>query len=322
MDRTDRHYRYLMRLISPRARLYTEMITASALLYGDRARLLEYDEREHPVAIQLGGSDPDELADAAGIAAHAGYDEINLNVGCPSGRVQSGNFGVKLMLEPALVAECVAALREASNLPVTVKTRIGVDEHDDYEFLRRLTERVVQSGVSGLIVHARKAWLEGLSPKQNRDIPPLDYARVYRLKQEFEDLPIVINGGFDTEHAVLEQTGRVDGVMLGRAAYGEPMLVGRIDACLSGVGAVAREAEVLTRYAGYVRAELDKGTPLTAMTRHLSGLFKHRPGARRWRQKLAALRPAAGGIDELIGDLASVDFVSRYNAQSAGNGTP
>jgi tRNA-dihydrouridine synthase A len=203
-----------------------------------------------------------------------------------------------------------------------VKTRIGVDEHDDYEVLRCLTERVVQAGVSGLIVHARKAWLEGLSPKQNRDIPPLDYTRVYRLKQDFDGLPIVINGGFECERAVLEQAGRVDGVMLGRAAYHEPMLISRIDARLDGVDPILREAEVLASYAGYVRAELDRGTPLTAMTRHLSGIFKHRPGARRWRQKLSALRATADGIDELIGELASMEFVSRYNAPSAGNGTP
>ena len=359
MERTDRHFRFLMRLMSPNARLYTEMITSSALLRGDRGRLLAYDAIEHPVAIQLGGNDPAALAECAAIAAAAGYDEVNLNVGCPSPRVQAGMFGAALMLDPGRVAECVAAMCEASAVPVTVKTRIGVDEHDDYEVLRGLTERVVAAGAVSLIVHARKAWLEGLSPKQNREIPPLDYPRVYRLKGEFPDLPIFINGGFTTEAEVLAQRGKVDGVMLGRSAYHEPMLIARLDRLLyrdlamgvSGVDARGSDARgsdpegsdpegsdprgsdpkgsdpdvelaVLRRYVAYMQRELAAGTPATAMTRHLTGLFKRRPGARHWRQRLSELSAAAGGIEQLIGELTSKPTRSRYNAESAGLAAP
>jgi tRNA-dihydrouridine synthase A len=317
MERTDRHFRYLMRLVSPNARLYTEMITVAALLHGDRERLLAFDSGEHPVAIQLGGSDPGALAQCARIAAEAGYDEVNLNVGCPSGRVQAGDFGAALMLDPGRVADCVAAMREACDVPVTVKTRIGVDEHDDYEVLRGLTERIVGAGVAGLAVHARKAWLKGLSPKQNREIPPLDYPRVYRLKTEFPALPIAINGGFTTEADVLAQAGKVDGVMLGRAAYQEPMLMARLDQLLNATPEVD-EFEVLAAYARHMRIEHAAGTPLTAMTRHLAGLFKHRPGARQWRRRLSELASTAQGVDELIGELTSMPQRTRYNADSAG----
>ena len=314
MERTDRHFRYLMRLVSPRARLYTEMITSAALLHGDARRFLAFDTSEHPVAVQLGGCEPAALAAAARLAAEAGYDEVNLNVGCPSGRVQAGDFGAKLMLDPGRVAACVAAMREATGLPVTVKTRLGVDEHDDYGVLRGLTERVVNAGVAGLIVHARKAWLKGLSPKQNREIPPLDYARVYRLKQDFPGLPIAINGGFATEQQVLAQRGRVDGVMLGRSAYHDPLLIGRLDALLSGAGSPAPVEEILARYSAYIDRERKCGTPLRAMSRHLVGLIAHRPGARRWRQRLAELSSEGSGIDDLLADLAGMPGGSRYNA--------
>ena len=318
MERTDRHFRYLMRLVSPNSRLYTEMITSRALLHGDASRLLAFDPSEHPVAIQLGGSDPAMLSEAARLAAAAGYDEINLNVGCPSSRVQAGDFGARLMLDPGRVAECVAAMGEAVELPVTVKTRIGVDDHDDYEVLRGLTERVVRAGVASLIVHARKAWLKGLSPKQNRDIPPLDYPRVYQLKADFPELPILINGGFTTEQQVLEQVGKVDGVMLGRSAYHDPMLISRLDRRLFDSAAPVADVDVLAAFATYMRTEQAKGTPLTAMSRHLVGLFAHRPGARRWRRQLSALSAGAGGIDELLAGLASMPTGTRYNADFAG----
>ena len=314
MERTDRHFRYLMRLVSPRARLYTEMITSAALLHGDARRFLEFDASEHPLAIQLGGCEPRALAEAARLAAAAGYDEVNLNVGCPSGRVQAGDFGAKLMLEPGRVADCVVAMREATDLPVTVKTRLGVDEHDDYEVLRGLTERVAGAGVAGLIVHARKAWLKGLSPKQNREIPPLDYARVHRLKSDFVDLAVVINGGFATEQQVLAQRGKVDGVMLGRSAYHDPLLIGRLDGLLFGTDSPAPIEAILAGYSAYIRRERERGTPLTSMSRHLVGLIAHRPGARRWRQRLAQLRSDGSGVDDLLDELAGMPGGSRYNA--------
>lgn len=317
MERTDRHFRYLMRLVSPTARLYTEMITSAALARGDAARLLAFDASEHPVAAQLGGCDPAELAAATALVAAAGYDEVNLNVGCPSSRVQAGEFGARLMREPGRVADCVAAMRAASVLPVTVKTRIGVDEDDDYEILRGLTERVVAAGASTVIVHARKAWLSGLSPKQNREIPPLDYLRVYRLKQDFRDLPVVINGGFTTEVEVLAQAGCVDGVMLGRAAYHDPMLVGRLDARLNAGLAEPSLPDVVRRYGDYMRSEHANGTPLRAVSRHLSGLYAHRPGARRWRRRLAELTDAESSVDRLLTDLSSMPTGTRYNAQTA-----
>ena len=219
MDRTDRHFRYLLRLLAPHARLYTEMITARALLHGDVDKLLRFAPAERPVALQLGGSDPAELAAAARIGEAAGYDEINLNVGCPSDRVRSGCFGAVLMLQPDLVAACVSAMREAVHVPVTVKTRLGVDDQDSYEFVQRFISRVAAAGCDTFILHARKAWLSGLSPKQNREIPPLDYGRVYALKREFPALRIVINGGLKTLDASLAQLEHVDGVMLGRIAY-------------------------------------------------------------------------------------------------------
>ena len=298
MDRTDRHLRYLLRLIAPHARLYTQMITARALLHGDAPRLLRFDEAEHPVALQLGGSEPGELAAAAKIGAAAGYDEINLNVGCPSDRVQAGCFGAALMLEPKRVAECVHAMRGVVDVPVTVKTRLGVDHHDSYEFVRDFVATVAAAGCATFIVHARKAWLSGLSPRQNREIPPLDYARVHRLKRELPSLTVVINGGFVTLEDSVAQLARVDGVMLGRAAYQDSWLLARIDAHLFG-GAVAADADVLAAFERYVAAELERGVPLRAMTRHLLGMRSGRAGGRRWRRALTEIGDGTRGLDEL-----------------------
>jgi tRNA-dihydrouridine synthase A len=295
MDWTDRHCRYFHRLLSPHARLYTEMVTSAALVRGKQLRLLEHSQQEHPVALQLGGSDPQELAEAARHGAQAGYDEINLNVGCPSDRVQSGRFGACLMREPALVGDCVKAMRDAVTVPVTVKCRIGVDDQDDYADLQHFTDTMLEAGVEVLVVHARKAWLEGLSPKENREIPPLDYQRVYRLKREFPQLVVVINGGITTVEAVREHLMHVDGVMLGRAAYHDPYVLARIEEALYGVPLPSRES-VLQHMRPYVEAELARGTALKHICRHLLGLYQGEPGARRFRRVLSegAHREGAG----------------------------
>jgi len=295
MDWTDRHCRYFHRLLSPHARLYTEMVTSAALVRGGQLRLLEHSQQEHPVALQLGGSDPLELAQAARLGAQAGYDEINLNVGCPSDRVQSGRFGACLMREPALVGECVQAMRAAVDVPVTVKCRIGVDDQDDYADLQRFTGTMVEAGVRVLVVHARKAWLKGLSPKENREIPPLDYERVYRLKREFPQLVVLINGGITSVDAVQAHLRQVDGVMLGRAAYHDPYLLAQLEAALYGEPLPARE-EVLGHLRPYVEAELKRGSALKHISRHLLGLYQGEPGARSFRRVLSegAHLPGAG----------------------------
>ena len=295
MDWTDRHCRYFHRLLSPHARLYTEMVTSAALVRGKQLRLLEHSQQEHPVALQLGGSDPQELAIAARFGAEAGYDEINLNVGCPSDRVQSGKFGACLMREPALVGDCVKAMRDAVDVPVTVKCRIGVDDQDEYADLQHFTETMLAAGVEILVVHARKAWLQGLSPKENREIPPLDYERVYRLKREFPHLVVVINGGITTAEAVQAHLGQVDGVMLGRAAYHDPFLLAKVETALYGEPMPER-ADVLRRMQPYVEAELARGTALKHITRHVLGLFQGEPGARGFRRMLSegAHLPGAG----------------------------
>jgi len=298
MDRTDRHLRYLLRMIAPHARLYTEMITARALLHGDAERLLRFDAVEHPVALQLGGNEPDELAKAARLGADAGYDEINLNVGCPSDRVQAGCFGAALMLQPARVAECVKAMRAAVAVPVTVKTRLGVDHHDSYEFVRDFVGTVAGAGCETFIVHARKAWLSGLSPRENREIPPLDYPRVQRLKREFPALTVVINGGFVTLADSVAQLAHVDGLMLGRAVIQDSWLLARIDEHLFG-GVSASENEVLAAFERYIAGELARGTPLRAMTRHLLGMRSGRAGGRRWRRGLGELGDGSRGLDDL-----------------------
>ncbi len=295
MDWTDRHCRYFHRLLSPRARLYTEMVTSAALVRGRQLRLLEHSQQEHPVALQLGGSDPHELARAARDGAQAGYDEINLNVGCPSDRVQSGRFGACLMREPALVGECMQAMREAVSVPVTVKCRIGVDDQDDYAGLQHFTETMLEAGVQVMTVHARKAWLQGLSPKENREIPPLDYERVYRLKREFPELTVVINGGISTVEQVRSHLDQVDGVMLGRAAYHDPYLLAAIETALYGEPLPTRD-EVLRQLRPYVEAELARGTALKHITRHLLGLYQGEPGARAFRRTISegAHLPGAG----------------------------
>ncbi|MDG2537902.1 tRNA dihydrouridine(20/20a) synthase DusA [Dyella jiangningensis] len=295
MDWTDRHCRYFHRLLSPHARLYTEMVTSAALVRGRQLRLLEHSQQEHPVALQLGGSEPEELAIAARYGADAGYDEINLNVGCPSDRVQSGRFGACLMREPALVGDCVKAMRDAVDIPVTVKCRIGVDDQDDYADLQQFTETMVGAGVEVLVVHARKAWLQGLSPKENREIPPLNYERVYRLKREFPGLVIVINGGITTVDEVQAHLAQVDGVMLGRAAYHDPYVLAKVEAALYGEPMPTRE-DVLLRLRPYVEAELARGTALKHISRHILGLYQGEPGARGFRRRLSegAHLPGAG----------------------------
>jgi tRNA-dihydrouridine synthase A len=282
-------------LLSPHALLYTEMVTAQAIRHGDRDRLLGFDPAEQPLALQLGGSEPEVLAEAARAGADYGYDEINLNVGCPSDRVQSGRFGACLMAEPALVRDCVAAMRAAVDIPVTVKSRIGIDAHEDYGFLRDFVGTVAESGCGVFIVHARKAILDGLSPKENREIPPLRYEFVYRLKQEFPHLTVVLNGGVRDVDAVRAHLAQVDGVMIGREAYHNPYFLAQLEHALNGVEPLRRE-EIMARYTDYMAGQLDRGVRLSAMTRHVLGLYLGQPGARRWRRQLAegACRPGAG----------------------------
>lgn len=295
MDWTDRHCRVFHRILSRHALLYTEMLTTGAVIHGNRERLLGYDAMEHPVALQLGGSNPDHLAAAARIGEQYGYDEINLNVGCPSDRVQDGRFGACLMAEPALVAQCVAAMKAAVNVPVTVKCRIGIDDQDPEVSLFTLTEAVVDAGVDGLIVHARKAWLKGLSPKENRDIPPLDYELVYRLKASRPGLPIAINGGIVAMPDILIHLSHVDGVMLGRAAYQEPWRLLDVDAeIFKSTAPPQTMTQALERFIPYVESQIARGVRLHAMTRHLVGAFHGVPGARAFRRFLAENATQAG----------------------------
>lgn len=297
MDRTDRHERYFLRLISPNALLYTEMITTGAIIHGDRERFLRFDAAEHPVALQLGGCDPDALARCTEIATEWGYDEINLNVGCPSDRVQNARFGACLMAEPDLVARCVAAMRRATDRPVTVKSRIGIDDRDDYAHLARFVETVAETGCDTFIVHARKAWLSGLSPKENREVPPLRYDAVYRLKREFPALTVVINGGITTADQTAAHLAHVDGVMIGRAAYENPYLLTGIERDVLGAPPPASTRhEVVDGFLPYIEREMARDVPLKSMTRHILGLFQGLPGARAWRRHLSenAHLPGAG----------------------------
>jgi tRNA-dihydrouridine synthase A len=302
MDWTDRHCRVFHRILTRRALLYTEMVTANAVIHGDRARLIGFSPEEHPVALQLGGSDPKMLAEAARIAADLGYDEINLNCGCPSDRVQGGSFGACLMAEPALVGDCVAAMKAAVRVPVTVKCRIGIDDQDPEAALDALADAVVAAGVDALIVHARKAWLKGLSPRENREIPPLDYDRVFRLKARLPSLPVAINGGIGSIAAakvLLEPRDGVvlDGVMLGRAAYQDPHILTDVDPVFFGEAApVAGLAEAIEAFLPYVERQLAAGVRLSAMTRHILGLYHGVPGARLFRRHLSveAVKPGAG----------------------------
>jgi tRNA-dihydrouridine synthase A len=297
MEWTDRHCRFFHRLLTRRALIYSEMLTTGAVLHGDRERLLGFDPAEHPVALQLGGCDPGALANCARIAQDFGYDEINLNVGCPSDRVQEGRFGACLMTVPALVGDCVAAMKQAVAVPVTVKCRIGVDDQDPEQALESLTCAVEQAGVDALIVHARKAWLAGLSPRQNRDVPPLDYDRVYRLKRAHPHLLIVINGGIDSLEQAQAHLAHVDGVMMGRAAYQEPWRLLAVDPLLFGEPARFTSIKAAAAaLAPYIEREVARGTRLHAITRHLLGLFRAVPGARAFRRHLAteAVRPNVG----------------------------
>jgi tRNA-dihydrouridine synthase A len=297
MEWTDRHCRFFHRLFTRRARLYTEMLGTGAVIRGDRARLLAYDASEHPLAVQLGGSDPRALSEAARICADLGYDEINLNVGCPSERVRDGRFGACLMEEPALVGECVAAMKAAVRVPVTVKCRLGVDEQDPEAALDAMADAVAAAGADALIVHARKAWLDGLSPKDNREIPPLDYARVYRLKAARPRLTVLVNGGIASIEAAVAHLRHVDGAMLGRAAYREPWRLLAVDPLLFGAPAPAPSPRAaLEGLMPYVARELARGTRLHAVTRHVLGLFNGMPGARAFRRHLAthATKPGAG----------------------------
>jgi tRNA-dihydrouridine synthase A len=297
MDWTDRRCRAMHRQLTRHARLYTEMITTGAVIHGDRARLLAFDPAEHPVAVQLGGCDPRALADSARICADLGFDEVNLNVGCPSDRVQEGRFGACLMAEPRLVADCVAAMKAAVAVPVTVKCRIGIDDQDPEAPLSDFAAAVAAAGADALIVHARKAWLAGLSPRENREVPPLDYDRVFRLKAAYPHLPIVLNGGIATLEAAQEHLAAVDGVMMGRAAYQEPWRLLAVDPLLFGADAPAASAKAAAEaFLPYVARELERGTRLHAMTRHMLGLFHGVPGARAFRRHLAteAVKPGAG----------------------------
>jgi tRNA-dihydrouridine synthase A len=297
MDWTDRHCRVFHRHLTRRARLYTEMLTSGAIIHGDRARLLGFDAGEHPVALQLGGSDPRDLATSAKIGEDFGYDEINLNVGCPSDRVKDGRFGACLMAEPALVASCVDAMKRAVKIPVTVKCRIGIDDQDAEVSLDALARGVIAAGADVLIVHARKAWLSGLSPKENRDIPPLDYNRVYRLKAALPKMPIIVNGGIASLEEAAAHLAHVDGVMLGRAAYQEPWRLLNVDPLLFGEAAPhATMKDAFEAMLPYIERELARGTRLHAITRHFVGAFHAVPGARAFRRHLAerGVKPAAG----------------------------
>lgn len=300
MDWTDRHCRYFLRLLSPHAGLYTEMITTGAILHGDRDRFLRFDESEHPVALQLGGSDPADLAACARIAADYGYDEVNLNCGCPSDRVQSGRFGACLMKEPDHVADCVAAMRNAVDIPVTVKCRIGVDEHDSLEFLCDFVGKIADKGCATFILHARKAWLQGLSPKENREVPVLDYDRVAAVKQRYPHLRIILNGGITALSTIQDNLARFDGFMIGRAAYQNPEFLQDIERAIFNTTRLRSTAEIIEAMTAYARQQREThGTPVKSITRHMLGLFHDQPGAKTWRRVLSTL-PHEEGADETV----------------------
>jgi tRNA-dihydrouridine synthase A len=301
MEWTDRHCRFFHRLLTRRALLYTEMLTTGAVLRGDRMRLLRYDAAEHPLALQLGGAEPRALAACARIGADLGFDEINLNVGCPSDRVQEGRFGACLMAEPALVGECVAKMKAGVSIPVTVKCRLGIDDQDPDEALERFTRAVEEAGVDALIVHARKAWLKGLSPRENREVPPLDYGRVYRLKAAHPRLTVVLNGGIGSVEEARAHLARVDGVMMGRAAYQEPWRLLAVDRLLFAEHTpFTSPREAAAALIPYIERELASGTRLHAITRHLLGLFRAVPGARAFRRHLAGAATTPGAGAELL----------------------
>ena len=299
LDWTDRHERFFLRLISKNTLLYTEMVTTGAIIHGERARFLEFNTEEHPVALQLGGSNPADLAECAKMAEQQGYDEVNLNVGCPSDRVKSGMFGACLMAKPQLVAECVHAMQSVVDIPVTVKHRIGIDENDSVEELFEFVEVVAAAGCKTFIVHARKAWLNGLSPKENRHIPPLRYDVVYELKKTMPQLDIVINGGINDLSTAQQQLEHVDGVMMGREVYHNPYILAEVDQLLyQSTAPVLSREEIFAAFLLYVERELAKGTRLHSMSRHILGLFNGLPGARKWRRYISENAPRADvGVD-------------------------
>ncbi|MAF84345.1 MAG: tRNA dihydrouridine(20/20a) synthase DusA [Gammaproteobacteria bacterium] len=316
MDWTDQHCRYFFRLLSPDVRLYTEMVVDQAILHGDPDPLLAFDPFEHPVALQLGGSEPDTLEAATRIAAGFGYDEINLNIGCPSNRVQSGRFGACLMAEPRRVADCVAAMRASVQVPVTVKTRIGIDDRDDYEFLTAFIETVAAAGCNYFVIHARKAILTGLSPKENRSIPPLKYATVYRLKQDFPDLTIVLNGGIGSADDVRQHLEHVDGIMIGRKAYSDPYLLAELQAQVTISTPRTdwyppKRNDIVRSMADYAERQLASGVRLHHITRHMLGLFAGQPAARRWRRYISEKGQQSGaGPEVLLNSLSVFDIAA------------
>ena len=317
MSHTDRHFRYLLRLLSKHSMLYTEMLTTGALLHGDTDRYARFNAAEHPVGMQIGGSDPNELASCVKIAADYGYDEINLNVGCPSERVRSGGFGACLMAEPELVAECVRAMTAAAELPVTVKTRIGIDDHDGYDHLARFISTVAQAGCRTFIIHARKAWLQGLSPRENRSVPPLQYELVYRLKQDFPLLEIIINGAITCLAEVRNHMRHVDGVMLGRAVCNDPYMLAGVDKELFGVNNMpVSRTQILQNYMHYMKAEMANGENLYAMARHILGLFHGQYGARAFRRHLSTKAHKMDAGVEIVSEALAL---MRNKYQNTGN---
>ena len=307
MDWTDRHCRYFMRLLSPSVFLYTEMVTANALHFGDAESLLRYDDSEHPIAVQLGGSDPALMAEAAARAAGVGFDEININVGCPSDRVQSGQFGACLMAQPDIVADCYSAMQSSIDIPVTVKTRIGIDDHDSDEYLTRFVDALSVAGCEKFIVHARIAILDGLSPKENRTVPPLNYERVYRLKEAYPDLEIVLNGGISEIDHVEDVLGRVDGVMIGRQAYHHPYFLAELEHHMNPTVPLPDRRNVVERMLPYIKRELEQGERLGRITRHMVGLFAGIPGARAWRRYISENAYGDGAGTEVL--LEALDAV-------------
>lgn len=312
MDWTDRHCRYFLRLLTPSAFLYTEMVTAAAIHHGDAERLLRFSDEEHPLALQLGGSAPDLMASATRAADSYGYDEVNINVGCPSDRVQSGEFGACLMARPQRVADCFKAMQATTAVPVTVKTRIGIDDHDSYGFLKRLVETVAEAGCRKFIVHARIAILEGLSPKDNRTIPPLNYERVYRLKRDYPDLEIVVNGGIKDTEQVDSALQHVDAVMIGRQAYQQPFFLAELEHHFNPDWPLPDRRAIVEKMLPYAESELATGTPLHRISRHILGLFAGQPGARSWRRHISeqAHRPDAG-IEVLIDALNAMPIAAQ-----------
>ncbi|CAK1953193.1 tRNA-dihydrouridine synthase A [Vibrio crassostreae] len=308
LDWTDRHCRYFHRLLSQQTLLYTEMVTTGAILHG-KGDFLEYNEQEHPLALQLGGSNPVDLAACAKLAGERGYDEVNLNVGCPSDRVQNGRFGACLMAEPELVADCVSAMKEVTDIPITVKTRIGIDDQDSYEFLTKFVSTVSEKGgCEQFTIHARKAWLSGLSPKENREIPPLDYDRAYQIKKDFSDLVIAVNGGITTLEQTKEHLQHLDGVMIGREAYHSPFILAEVDLQIFGLDTpIKKRSQVVEEMYPYIERELSNGASLGHISRHMLGLFQSMPGARQWRRYISENAHKKGaGIEVMQTALAKI----------------